>query len=165
MPDLVINIRNAWQVLRAYQAKHVELRADHLASLAEARILKKRSSLINFPDRLQKTREKEIGRILQVKRSTRTHRRVQNCLRDDNRIGLSRVDVHASSDPIKPKTWEGPWGTITRKNLQLQYVQQMQPSTTRQQIPPLPLSLVRIYSPCMSRHEGANISRGACLMH
>jgi hypothetical protein len=25
--------------------------------------------------------------------------------------------------------------------------------------------VVRIYSPCMSRHEGANISRGACLMH
>jgi hypothetical protein len=24
---------------------------------------------------------------------------------------------------------------------------------------------VRIYSPCMSRHEGVNISRGACLMH
>jgi transposase len=24
---------------------------------------------------------------------------------------------------------------------------------------------VRIYSPCMSRHEGANTSRGACLMH
>jgi hypothetical protein len=24
---------------------------------------------------------------------------------------------------------------------------------------------VRIYSPCMSRHERANISRGACLMH
>jgi hypothetical protein len=26
-------------------------------------------------------------------------------------------------------------------------------------------SRVRIYSPCMSRHEGVNISRGACLMH
>jgi hypothetical protein len=24
---------------------------------------------------------------------------------------------------------------------------------------------VRIYSPCMSRHEGVNTSRGACLMH
>jgi hypothetical protein len=59
-PELFLHLRQARQQPRDYQGKHIELREDHLTSLAEARILEKQPSLLSNPDRFQRATKDEI---------------------------------------------------------------------------------------------------------
>jgi hypothetical protein len=110
---ILANLRDAHQVLRDFQKQHIELREDFLESLAEARALHFRPTLGTDPDKLEKATEKEVRRIQRNERSRRSHKSVRRCLRPQEvKNGLAKIDVpmNPSADP---KSWDGPWKTIT----------------------------------------------------
>ncbi len=122
MTDIVHNLRSAKQVLREYQQQHIQLREEHLKSLAEARVVAKNTSLL-LPQKVHNL-EKRITRELhhiKKKESQRTmHSRIDRALHPGDMFrGLQSVDIPATenSDPFPigpdPKTWSGPWRTVS----------------------------------------------------
>jgi hypothetical protein len=111
--SILTNPRVAHQTLRNLQKRHIELRENHLESLAEARIIHARPDLTIDPDNLQNATEKEIRRIFRIGRSRRSHRAVRRCLRPQTtRTALTRIEVPTDKN-ADPKTWNGLWKTIT----------------------------------------------------
>jgi len=107
-------LREAHKHLHELQRKHVELRENHLESLAEARVLKNKPDLKLQHNKFRVATDKEIRRILRNERCSRSHRSIRRYLRpDDTHRGLSKVDVPAGP-AAEPSTWEGPWETVTK---------------------------------------------------
>jgi hypothetical protein len=107
-------LREAHKHLHELQRKHVELRENHLESLAEARVLKNKPDLKLQHNKFRVATAKEIRRILRNERCSRSHRSIRRYLRpDDTHRGLSKVDVPAGP-AAEPSTWEGPWETVTK---------------------------------------------------
>jgi len=111
--DILNNLREAHRVLTQYQEKHIELREQHLDSLAEARVLAVCPALDLDPDKLQKATAKEILRIQHNERCHRSHRQIRRCLRPQEiKSGLAKGDV-PTDHSADPKTWNGPWQVLT----------------------------------------------------
>jgi hypothetical protein len=130
--DVIEQLRIAKQDLREKQKAHAELRENYLIELAEALILKKDPTLSN-PDKtekLNKKKAKQIKLLIKREKRRRMFQKIGNVLSppQENTKGLSYVFVPAS-DPLEPfpigpdpKTWEGPWCSITDPYLIAKYV-------------------------------------------
>jgi len=106
-------LREAHQQLKEFQKKHIELRETYLEALAAARVDHKGLSGSSNPESRKKATEKEIKRILRNERCRRSHRTVRRYLRPRENGGLTKIDIPADSN-ADPKTWNGPWLTITQ---------------------------------------------------
>ncbi len=99
--------------LQDYQKRHIELRQDHLESLAEAQVVTKNPILQDNPDKFKKATEKEIRRILRNEQISRSHKSICRVLKPQ--IAQSKIDIPSTSTKghlADPKTWSGPWETI-----------------------------------------------------
>jgi hypothetical protein len=106
------------------QQRHQELRKNYLEKLAEALVLKRAPYLDTDPkykDRLTSRTTKEVRRLIRLENKRRLYRMIGAQLGDqyENTGGLTRVDVplHPPHMPISalpdPKTWQGPWRSVT----------------------------------------------------
>ena len=120
LPEVVQQLRQARTTLYAYQRQHLSLRANHLLSLAEARLLVRDPSLIapSKAAQFEKRRDKELKRIIRREANKQLHRKIGFVLHPNTYTGgLSSIDVPSLAPPYPigpdPKTWNGPWYTIT----------------------------------------------------
>jgi len=120
LPMIVTFLREARQTLQEYQKQHLVLRTNHLQSLAEARLLAREPNLLDpaKTQQLEKRRVKELKRILRREANKQLHRKLGYIFNPSHyNGGLSSVDVPSISDPFPigpdPKTWTGPWHTVT----------------------------------------------------
>jgi hypothetical protein len=110
---IITKLQDAHKHLRDHQRQHIELRKNHLESLAAARVITARQSLLSNPDLMKRATEKEIKRIQRNERSRRSHQSIRRYLRPKETIGgLARVDVPSDRN-ADPKTWTGPWESIS----------------------------------------------------
>lgn len=127
---MVTYLRQARQILHDYQKQHLDLRANHLQSLADARLIAREPSLLD-PEKTKKYEEKrakESKRIIRKEANKQLHRKLGHILHPDhNNGGLSSVDIPFTSAPPypigpHPKTWTGPWQTVTDPTTITQHV-------------------------------------------
>lgn len=127
--DILDHLSLALKDLRRKQTNHAELRQNYLLELAEAIVLKRDPSLSD-PKREAKKLAKKSKQIKGRERQKAMYRKIGFTLSpgQDNLRGLSRIDVPASVPlepyPIgpDPKTWTGPWCSITDPGLIAKFV-------------------------------------------
>ncbi|MFN9983564.1 MAG: hypothetical protein ACK53Y_26805, partial [bacterium] len=102
------------------QKKHLELRANHLSELAEARLLFRNSKAYEKDSKqLERQRQKELNRIIRKEFNQQLHRKIGYLLKPDKFSGgLNSVDVpDGSNQPYPsgpgPKSWPGAWNVVT----------------------------------------------------
>jgi hypothetical protein len=133
LPDAVQCLQSACQTRKDLQQNHLQLRRNYLVSLAQALVLKRAPYLEDDPkyeDRLTKQTAKEVKRLIQLEQKRKFYRMIGSQLSDRhaNTDGLTRVDVPATPiDPSlstlpDPKTWTGPWRSVTDPEEIAQYV-------------------------------------------
>jgi hypothetical protein len=120
------------------QARHPELRENYLLNLAEALVLKQNPSLSDPTKtlKLEKKKSKQIKAMAKREKKKRMYAKIGDMLSPphDNMRGLCRIDVPASFPlepyPIgpDPKTWEGPWCSITDPDLIAKFHSNSSPS-------------------------------------
>jgi hypothetical protein len=127
--DIVTNLRKARKTLKAYQQKHLELRKEHLTSLAEALLIARDPDIMSKPTAMvDKKRAKELHRIIRKKASKQLHQRIGYLLKPQQyNGGLNSIDVPAASDKpypegSDPKSWTGPWKTVSQPEEIANYV-------------------------------------------
>jgi hypothetical protein len=116
---IVDRVRSARAHLKELQKQHVELRMNHLKSLAEARLLHRNPNhTLMLPDKQEKARKKEVSRIQCTETIRMTHRKVRACLKhmEDN-SPLTSIEVPNTTIPLGhtskvAKSWKGSWRTI-----------------------------------------------------
>jgi len=124
LPDIVQCPACARQNRKEMQQNHQALRKNYLEKLAEALVLKRAPYLDSDPkynERLTRRTEKEVKRLIRLEQKRKYYRMIGSQLRDhnDNSGGLTRVDVpaHPPDIPLSslpdPKTWKGPWRSVT----------------------------------------------------
>jgi hypothetical protein len=117
-------LRNVYKNLKDHKRKHQELHASHLEELAEAIVLEQAPALV-FESmsavRAERT-EKEIKEIIRREKLQRSYRKIGRTLQERQNNGLSKVDIPdkqtggspSLGDPQDPKTWKGPWISLTK---------------------------------------------------
>jgi len=112
------------QSRRELQHQHQQLRTNYLEKLAEALVLKREPYLDTDPkyeERLTLRTAKEVKRLIRLEQKRKYYRMIGSQLSDhtDNAGGLTRIDVplHSADLPLTsisdPKTWKGPWRSVT----------------------------------------------------
>jgi hypothetical protein len=112
----------AYQNLKSLQAQHQELRESYLEGLAEAIVLDRAPQLDH--DSLQHIKldrkEKQLKQLIAREKVRRMYRKIGRVLGKTKGKGLSRIDIpdasaatETSGDPNSPKTWRGPWKSLT----------------------------------------------------
>jgi hypothetical protein len=110
--------------LKQFQANHKNLCQTHLERLAETIVLHQAPGLqhsslaTEFKPRTSKT----VSLLIHRERTRRMHCKIGHLLRGTSPLGLNRVDVPeintpssaSLGNPNDPKTWKGPWVTITQ---------------------------------------------------
>ncbi len=133
LPDIVQCLASARQTRKELQNCHQELRKNYLEKLAEALVLKRAPYLDSDPkyeERLKTRTAKEVKRLLRLEQKRRFYRMIGAQLSDqsENKGGLTRVDVplHPTDTPLSaipdPKTWTGPWRSVTDPEEIAQYI-------------------------------------------
>jgi hypothetical protein len=137
--DIIHNLQQARISLKNFQRQHKELRTSHLEQLAAA-IVVSRIPAVPLDQENPIYKDKISQQILQLIRREnmrRSYRKLGRLLRSNQTKGLEKIDVPDTTflkgkQHIDPKTWTGPWKTITNpqeiakvvKNMnQLQYNQ------------------------------------------
>jgi hypothetical protein len=124
LPDIVQCLASARQSRRELQQQHQQLCANYLEKLAEALVLKRAPYLDTDPkyeERLTLRTAKEVKRLIRLEQKRKYYRMIGSQLSDhtDNSGGLTRIDVplHPADLPLTslpdPKTWKGPWRSVT----------------------------------------------------
>mmetsp|Transcript_21350 Transcript_21350/g.30549 ORF Transcript_21350/g.30549 Transcript_21350/m.30549 type:complete len:1538 (+) Transcript_21350:1841-6454(+) len=118
-------LRDARKLMYQSQANHVELRRTFLEELAEAITVDKRTWLIEDgrEQKLQEAKEKKLKELIKREEVRKMHRTIGFLLKQDKGQGLLQVDIPDATavpppgetfgDIKDPKTWRGPWVSIT----------------------------------------------------
>jgi len=115
------------------QQHHQSLRKNYLENLAEALVLKRAPYLASdpkFDERLTKHTEKDVRSLICLEQKRKYYRAIGHQLGDrhENAGGLTRVDVpaHPPDLPLStlpdPKTWKGPWRSVSHPEEIARYV-------------------------------------------
>jgi len=114
--------QNAYQSLKDLQKQHQELRDTYLEDLAEAIVLDRSPNLADpalEAVKLERS-EKQLKQLISREKMRRMHRKIGRALGKLGGTGLSRIDIpdasavtEGSGDPDNPKSWKGPWKSIT----------------------------------------------------
>lgn len=120
--DITQAQHEAYTHLKKLQEQHEELRESYLEGLAEAIILN-RIPKLNDEGLESIKREKvakQLSQLLSREKVRKMFRKIGRTLNKTPGKGLSRIDVpdpaavnETSGDPANPKTWRGPWKTVT----------------------------------------------------
>ena len=119
---IVEHLRASKRTLKEFQQRHIDLREEHLKSLSEARVLAQNPSLLlpRNHKQLEKQAIKEIQQIEKIEALRVVHSRINQALHPAQCIGgLPSIDIPSNEEtrpyPIgpDPKTWDGPWDTVT----------------------------------------------------
>jgi len=121
LPEIIGCLTAARQSRKSLQKDHHTLRQNYLEKLAAALVIKRAPYLEEDPkydERLAKRTAKEVRRLIRLERKRYLYRIIGHTLNETtaNSTGLTRIDVPASSDAslsIDPKTWKGPWRSVT----------------------------------------------------
>jgi hypothetical protein len=115
----VDRVRSARAHLKELQKQDVELRMNHLESLAEARLLHRNPNhTLLLPDKQEKARKKEVRRIQRTETIRRMHRKVRACLKHiEENSPLTSIDEPNTITPLghtseDAKSWKRPWRTL-----------------------------------------------------
>jgi hypothetical protein len=120
---VIINeIRKAYHNMRASQKDHKKLRASYLEQLAEAIVIHQSPSLDTneaTPVRMERV-TKQVKELRRREQQKRMYKKIGHTLNPNLSLGLCRLDVpdrraHGPNlgSPDDPKTWKGPWVTLT----------------------------------------------------
>lgn len=147
--DMARWLTESKQALKDLQSKHVVLRENHLATLAEARFLARKPSILE-PGRihlLSKRIETEIKCIRKRERIRHLHKLIGQALAPSNHSnGLQRVNIPATKTDTPypagpdPKTLDGPWRSITSPTLMAHHICAVNHRQYNQALPPPPAS-------------------------
>jgi hypothetical protein len=122
LPQILQCLNAAKETRKLLQKDHRTLRRNYLEQLAEALVLKRSPTMVDpkNAERCEKCIAKEVKRLIRLEYKHYLYRLIGNTLAEkhDNGYGLSRVDVPAPllqnpTSPVDPKTWKGPWVSVT----------------------------------------------------
>jgi ribonuclease HI len=130
--EIIEQLRLAIRDRANKKAKHSDLRQNYLLDLAEALVLKNNPSLADplQEPKLMKKIANQIKALAKKEKRMRMFNKIGHTLSPphENMRGLLRIDVPASTPlepyPIgpDPKTWEGPWCSITDPKLIAKFI-------------------------------------------
>jgi hypothetical protein len=133
LPEIISCLAAARQSRKSLQNDHHTLRQNYLEKLAAALVIKRAPYLEENPqynDRLTKRTAKEVKRLIRLERKRYLYRIIGFTLNATtvNSTGLTHIDVPAASDSsltIDPKTWKGPWRSVTDPEEIVHYICRM----------------------------------------
>jgi hypothetical protein len=112
----------AFKHLKTLQQQHQELRDNYLEDLAKAIVLDRSPNLADAPMTpvLAERSEKQLKQLISREKLRKMYRKIGRTLNKVVGKGLSRIAVPDASaatassvDPNNPKTWKGPWRSVT----------------------------------------------------
>jgi DNA replication initiation complex subunit (GINS family) len=112
----------AYNQLKEVQAKHTELREHFLEDLAEAIVLHRCPKLAEegMESIKRDKAEKQLKQLISREKYRKMYRKLSKVLNKQRGKGLSRIDIpdaaaatEMTGDPNCPKTWKGPWKSVT----------------------------------------------------
>jgi len=111
-----------YQNLKELQQQHQTLRDTYLKDLAEAIVLDRSPNLAEPTLEAVKVDrpEKQLKQLISREKMRTMYRKIGRALNKFDGKGLSRIDVpdvstttEGSGDPDNPKSWKGPWKSLT----------------------------------------------------
>jgi hypothetical protein len=118
----IAGLRNTYKQLNYLQSQHEQLRASFLEDLAEAIVLHQSPNL-SFDSLSEIKKERILKQLKQLQfreKMRRLYKKISYTLQPPTQLGLSHKEMPDTSainqrfgDPAHPKTWQGPWRTIT----------------------------------------------------
>jgi hypothetical protein len=112
----------AYSQLKELQAKHTELREHFLEDLAEAIVLHRCPKLAKegMESVKRDKAEKQLKQLISREKLRKMYRKLSKVLNKHRGKGLSQIDIpdaaastEMTGDPNCPKTWKGPWKSVT----------------------------------------------------
>lgn len=120
--DIITRLKQSTQASKQHQHQHSKLRASHLESLAEARVVQRSPDLsYESMQEVRSTRtQKKLRQLIQWEAMRKSYRKIGKLLNPNQQQVISSVDVPDPSatsishgNPNDPSTWTGPWLQLT----------------------------------------------------